>query len=164
MSYDEPGAIVQELDGQSLIPGITAGGSVLKGAAEGGAGSGADGSAGVRAEWSAGAGAGSGAEVGAERALIFHYPHQWKPYRLDDIDYLSAVRKGDWKLVYRMREARLELYNLREDIGETHDLAAENPQKCAELATILSDKLREWGSPMPFNPAEGKPVPFPDEL
>ena len=140
VSYDEPGAIVQELDGQSLIPGITAGGSVLKGAAEGGAGS------------------------GAERALIFHYPHQWKPYRLDDIDYLSAVRKGDWKLVYRMREARLELYNLREDIGETHDLAAENPQKCAELATILSDKLREWGSPMPFNPAEGKPVPFPDEL
>ena len=140
VSYDEPGAIVQELDGQSLIPGITAGGSVLKGAAEGGSGS------------------------GAERALIFHYPHQWKPYRLDDIDYLSAVRKGDWKLVYRMREARLELYNLREDIGETHDLAAENPQKCAELATILSDKLREWGSPMPFNPAEGKPVPFPDEL
>ena len=140
VSYDEPGAIVQELDGQSLIPGITAGGSVLKGAAEGGSGS------------------------GAERALIFHYPHQWKPYRLDDIDYLSAVRKGDWKLVYRMREARLELYNLREDIGETYDLAAENPQKCAELATILSDKLREWGSPMPFNPATGKPVPFPDEL
>ena len=140
VSYDEPGAIVQELDGQSLIPEITAGESVLKGAAEGGAGS------------------------GAERALIFHYPHQWKPYRLDDIDYLSAVRKGDWKLVYRMREARLELYNLREDIGETHDLAAENPQKCAELATILSDKLREWGSPMPFNPATGKPVPFPDEL
>ena len=140
VSYDEPGDIVQELDGQSLIPEITAGGSVLKGAAEGGAGS------------------------GAERALIFHYPHQWKPYRLDDIDYLSAVRKGDWKLVYRMREARLELYNLREDIGETHDLAAENPQKCAELATILSDKLREWGSPMPFNPATGKPVPFPDEL
>ena len=144
VSYDEPGAIVQELDGQSLIPEITAGGSVLKGAAEGGSG--------------------AGAEVGAERALIFHYPHQWKPYRLDDIDYLSAVRKGDWKLVYRMREARLELYNLREDIGETHDLAAENPQKCAELATILSDKLREWGSPMPFNPATGKPVPFPDEL
>ena len=148
VSYDEPGAIVQELDGQSLIPGITAGGSVLKGAAEGYAVAGAE------------VGAGSG----AERALIFHYPHQWKPYRLDDIDYLSAIRKGDWKLVYRMREARLELYNLREDIGETHDLAAENPQKCAELATILSDKLREWGSPMPFNPAEGKPVPFPDEL
>ena len=41
VSYDEPGAIVQELDGQSLIPEITAGESVLKGAAEGGAGSGA---------------------------------------------------------------------------------------------------------------------------
>ena len=119
VSYDEPGAIVQELDGQSLIPGLMAGGcagdgaegnagegaevgagvraegSVLKGAAEGGAGagagSGAEGISGV----SAGAGAGSGAEVGAERALIFHYPHQWKPYRLDDIDYLSAVRKND---------------------------------------------------------------------
>ena len=155
---------MQELDGQSLIPGLIAGGCA-GGNAEGSAGSGAEGSA----EGSAGAGVLKGAAkgsagAGAERALIFHYPHQWKPYRLDDIDYLSAVRKGDWKLVYRMREARLELYNLRDDIGETHDLAAENPQKCAELATILSDKLREWGSPMPFNPAEGKPVPFPDEL
>ena len=48
VSYDEPGAIVQELDGQSLIPGLIAGGSAegcaegsAEGSAEGGAGSGA---------------------------------------------------------------------------------------------------------------------------
>ena len=104
------------------------------------------------------------AEADGERALVFHYPHQWKPYWLDDIDYLSAVRKGDWKLVYRMRDERLELYNLKEDIGETRDLAAENPEKCAELAGILSDRLREWNSPMPFNPAEGRNVPYPDDI
>ena len=47
-----------------------------------------------------------------ERVLVLHYPHKWKPYDLADIDYLSAVRKGDWKLVYRMQTGELELYDL----------------------------------------------------
>ena len=121
--------VVQEIDGESLIPELT-------GEAQG----------------------------DYERELIFHYPHQWKPYRLDDIDFLSAVRKGDWKLVYRMRTGALELYNLREDIGERHDVAAENPEKRDELARVLGGRLREWKSPMPLNPATGKSVPYPDEL
>lgn len=98
-----------------------------------------------------------------ERPVVMHYPHQWKPYFLEDIDYLSSVRVGDWKLVYRMRTETLELYNLSEDIGERHDLAQEYPDKVRRLAGILSDKLRSWNASMPFRP-DGTPVPMPDEV
>lgn len=102
--------------------------------------------------------------IDPERALIFHYPHQWKGYELEDIDYLSAMRKGDWKLVYRMRTGALELYNLEDDLGEQNNVAAANPEKVKELAAELSAKLREWKSPMPTSRANGKVVPMPDEL
>jgi arylsulfatase A-like enzyme len=102
--------------------------------------------------------------IDPERALVFHYPHQWKPYDLEDIDFLSAVRKGDWKLVYRMRTGKLELYNLREDIGEQRDLAAKYPERVKELAVELSETLRKWNSPMPSYRTTGEVVPMPDKL
>ena len=102
--------------------------------------------------------------IDPERALVFHYPHQWKPYDLVDIDFLSAVRKGDWKLVYRMRTGKLELYNLKTDIGEQHDLSAVYPERVKELAGELSAKLRGWNSPMPRLREKGTSVPLPDEL
>ena len=102
--------------------------------------------------------------IDPERALIFHYPHQWKPYDLVDIDYMSAVRKGDWKLLYRMRTGTLELYNLKSDIGEQNNVAAEHPEKVKELAAAISTKLREWNSPMPKLKADGKVIPLPDKL
>lgn len=63
-----------------------------------------------------------------------------------------------------MPDARLELYNLTEDIGERRDLAAEHPDIVARLAKHLSDQLRAWNSPMPTVRATGKKVPMPDEL
>lgn len=102
--------------------------------------------------------------IDPNRTLIFHYPHQWKPYDLEDIDFLSAVRKGDWKLVYRMRTGKLELYNLKSDIGEQSDLSSVYPERVKELAAELSSKLRGWNSPMPRLRETGKSVPLPDEL
>lgn len=103
-------------------------------------------------------------DIDPNRTLVFHYPHQWKPYDLEDIDFLSAVRKGEWKLVYRMRTGALELYNLKTDIGEKSDVAAQYPEKVKELAVELSSKLRAWNSPMPRLRATGKNIPLPDEL
>ena len=48
-----------------------------------------------------------------------------------------AVRLGDWKLILNYKEKSYELYNLREDLSETTDLAAENPAKVKELETLL---------------------------
>lgn len=99
-----------------------------------------------------------------ERPIVEHYPHKWKAYDLDDIDYLSSVRCGDWKLVYRMKTAELELYNLKDDISERNNLSARYPEKTKEMARVLGDKLRGWNASMPIVSATGKPVPMPDEL
>lgn len=101
--------------------------------------------------------------VDPQRPIISHYPHQWRRVIYDDIDYLSSIRRGDWKLVYRMKTGALELYDLAEDIAERHDLAAENPQIVERLARELSDRLRAWKATMPRYAADGRAVPMPDE-
>lgn len=102
--------------------------------------------------------------IDPQRPIVAHYPHQYCVEDTPDIDFMSAVRVGDWKLVYRMHEAELELYNLRDDIGERNNLAASMPEKRDELATTLSKKLREWDAPMPTIRATAERVPMPDEL
>lgn len=102
--------------------------------------------------------------IDPERELIFHYPHQYRVEDQDDIDFLSAIRKGDWKLVYRMHTGDLELYNLRDDIGEHNNVAKSNKKLVKSLASSLGNKLREWNASMPTVRATGKPVPYPDEL
>ena len=149
--------VVQEVDGKSLVNLVTKGSQLAAKAAKRGeiADQKAANAFVVPEEVSG---------IDPERALIFHYPHQWKPYDLVDIDYLSAVRKGDWKLLYRMRTGALELYNLKSDIGEQNNVAAEHPEKVKELAAAISTKLREWNSPMPKSKADGKVIPLPDKL
>jgi arylsulfatase len=46
----------------------------------------------------------------------------------------AAVRVGDWKLVRLGRNGPWELYNLKTDRTELHDLAATEPDRAAELA------------------------------
>ena len=118
--------------------------------------------------------AGKPSDIDPQRPLFFHYPHQWKWEYKSEVDFLSTVIVGDWKLVYVMMNTvpgqrvqdgvPFELYNIREDIGETRNLAAEHPEKVAELARLLGERLRGWNAPMPIVRATGKPVPWPDEL
>ncbi len=44
-----------------------------------------------------------------------------------------AARKGDWKVVSVTKGAPLELYNIKEDITESTNLAAKYPEKVAEF-------------------------------
>ena len=99
-----------------------------------------------------------------DRILTWHYPNKWKMKELPQIDYMSAIRQGDWKMVYDMKTQKLELYNLKDDIGELNDLSLQNPEKVRQLAKLLSDKYRAWGALMPHYKATGNRVPWPDEL
>jgi arylsulfatase A-like enzyme len=62
---------------------------------------------------------------------------------------LHAVRRGEWKLhLCRGRageEEVCELYNLREDIGETRDVAAEHPRLVEELTALAEAYRQELG-------------------
>jgi len=46
----------------------------------------------------------------------------------------AAVREGDWKLVRLGGNGAWELYDLKVDRSELHDLAAQNPEKTKDLA------------------------------
>lgn len=54
-----------------------------------------------------------------------------------------AVRIGDWKLV-KERDSGIQLFNLRDDIGETTDLAAKEPTRRKEL----QDAYAAWDQQM----------------
>lgn len=102
--------------------------------------------------------------IDPKREVLAHYPHQWKPYQLHDIDYLSSLRKGDWKIVYRHRQQALELYNTRQDITERNDLSGTNPEKLQEMAQALTAKLKGYDALMPTFRSTGEVIPMPDEL
>jgi arylsulfatase A-like enzyme len=68
-------------------------------------------------------------------AIFWHYPH----YGNQGGTPGSSLRAGDYKLIHFFEDDHLELYNLREDIGEEHNLTRHNPQLTAELAGMLAD-------------------------
>ncbi len=73
---------------------------------------------------------------------------------------VSLIHAGDWKLMEFLEDGRLELYNLRDDIGESKNLIAAQPQR----ANDLHAKLKAWRTtikaPMPTpNPQAGKAAP-----
>ncbi len=68
-------------------------------------------------------------------ALFFHYPHYYAT-----TTPVSAIRAGDWKLLEYFEDNHTELYNLRDDLSEQHDLAPQNPS----MAARLRDRLHVW--------------------
>jgi len=52
----------------------------------------------------------------------------------------SAIRQGDWKLIEWFEDDRLELYNLKRDIGEKNNLADKHP----DIVKRLHSKLIIW--------------------
>jgi arylsulfatase A-like enzyme len=97
------------------------------------------------------------------RSLFWHYPNQWGGVG-PGIGAASAIRKGDWKLIYYHLDQRMELFNLKDDIGETKNLAEENPEKLKDLATTLSNYLKGLDAQMPKHKTTDEPIPLPIEL
>src|SRR5688500_14544804 len=81
-------------------------------------------------------------------ALFWHYPH-YQHYQLGGTTPYGAVRAGDFKLIEFFDDMRVELYNLREDIGEQRDLAARMPSKVDELRARLHTWRKEIRAQMP---------------
>ena len=62
---------------------------------------------------------------------------------------VGIVQQGDWKLMEFFEDGRLELYNLKDDIGETRNLASTHPDKVAELKTKMQAWRTAVGAKMP---------------
>jgi len=79
------------------------------------------------------------------KAIYWHYPH----YHGSGNRPSGAVRAGDYKLIEWYEDNSVELYNLRNDMGEKHDLAKEMPQKAAELQSMLGRWRKQMRAKMP---------------
>jgi len=95
------------------------------------------------------------------RPLFWHFPVYLQAYRVggdESRDSLfrtrpgSVVRLGDWKLHQYFEDGALELYNLKEDIGEKNNLANTKPDKVSELLDVLDDWRSSTRAPIPTAP------------
>jgi arylsulfatase A-like enzyme len=85
--------------------------------------------------------------VRGERPAAPHATLFWK------IKSAAALRRGDWKLVMLAPDWTPQLYNLATDVGETRDLAAQEPVLTRELHAAW----QEWNRPLP-PPARSTPA------
>ncbi|MBI4663093.1 MAG: sulfatase-like hydrolase/transferase [Verrucomicrobia bacterium] len=75
-------------------------------------------------------------------------------YQLGGATPYGAIRVGDFKLIEFFDDMRVELYNLREDVGEQRNLSAQMPEQANELRARLHAWRKEVGAQMPsHNPA-----------
>ena len=100
-------------------------------------------------------------EYRKERSLIWHFPNNWGPTG-PGIGPHSAIRCGNWKLIYYHATQEYELFNISRDIGETDNLFEEKQEIAIQLAVELRDFLRQADAQMPIDKGTGKPVPLPE--
>ena len=93
-----------------------------------------------------------------ERPLYWHFPIYLQAYDKKNNqtrDSLfrtrpgSVIRLGDWKLHQYFEDNGIELYNLKEDISETTNLAEKQPEKVEELMKVLNQWRVTTEAPVP---------------
>ncbi len=97
-----------------------------------------------------------------ERPLFWHFPIYLQKYGKVDGKAMveardplfrtrpgSVIRLGDWKLHQYFEDGGLELYNLKEDMGEKKNLAKANPEKVKQLLAKLDAWRKELNAPVP---------------
>jgi arylsulfatase A-like enzyme len=62
---------------------------------------------------------------------------------------VGTVQCGDWKLLEYFEDHRLELYNLKDDLGEKNNLAEKMPDKVKELHAMMLAWRKDVGAKMP---------------
>lgn len=79
-------------------------------------------------------------------AIFFHFPnYAW--HRSNRLG--SAVRVGNYKLIERFDDGSVELFNLKTDLSERHNLADAQPDRVASLKKQLVDFRRRTDAAMP---------------
>lgn len=75
--------------------------------------------------------------------LYWHLPHYHHSTPA------SAIRQGDWKLIEFFETGSVELYNLKEDLGEQNNLAAKETSRANELKAALAAWRKTVNAQMP---------------
>ena len=71
-----------------------------------------------------------------DRSIFWHYPH----YSNQGGTPSSAIREGNYKLIYFYEDKSFELYDIAHDISEKHNIASDN----RALTQRLGKQLMQW--------------------
>ncbi len=82
-------------------------------------------------------------------AIYYHFPGYLEGGKMWRTAPVGFIRAGDWKLMEFFEDGRLELYNLKDDLGEQHNLAAKVPERARELRQRLASWRQDIGAAMP---------------
>ena len=89
----------------------------------------------------------------SERDLFWHFPAYLQANKKNGKTWratpYSSIRSGDWKLIYYYEDKTVELFNLKDDIGEQRELSHEEVAKKRELYTRLMDWIKKVQAPIP---------------
>ena len=83
-------------------------------------------------------------------AIYWHFPH----YRHRPGPY-SIIRDGDWKLI-KWYEGPVSLFNLKDDLGESDDLAEKMPDRVKQLDNTLMAHLKNVDAKIPIRHPKAK--------
>jgi arylsulfatase A-like enzyme len=63
--------------------------------------------------------------------------HEYLYWEFHEQGFFQAVRMGDWKGV-RKQGAAIELYDLKNDVGESRDVSASEPGVLRRIAELMA--------------------------
>ncbi|GAA4304780.1 sulfatase [Aestuariibaculum suncheonense] len=78
-----------------------------------------------------------------ENRSVFWNSNKARPHSTGDPKE-TAVRSGDYKLLYFKDTNTYELYNLKQDVSESHNISSENPSKLDEMKSLLKAWKKEY--------------------
>tara|TARA_B110000014_G_C20103142_1_gene579534 strand:- start:365 stop:2008 length:1644 start_codon:yes stop_codon:yes gene_type:complete len=78
-------------------------------------------------------------------AIYWHFPH-YSNHGMQSPG--GAIRLGDYKLIEYFENNSFQLFNLKNDISEQNDLSTSEPEKAAELLSMLNEWRRETAAQM----------------
>jgi len=86
-------------------------------------------------------------------AIFWHFPAYLESYNEKQWPWRTtpagAVRRGDFKLIEFFEDGKVELYNLKDDLGEKNNLAGTMPDKAEELHRTLVEWRKSVKAPVP---------------
>jgi arylsulfatase A-like enzyme len=78
-------------------------------------------------------------------AIFWHFPH-YSNHGMQSPG--GAVRSGDYKLLEYYENNTVQLFNLKDDIEEQHDLSTSEPEKVKGLQDMLHNWRKQVGAKM----------------
>lgn len=88
--------------------------------------------------------------INTNRNLYWHFPYYHPPINYEGTSPCSAIRSGDYKLIYFYENDKAELYDIKNDVSEKQDISSQNPVITNQLKLQLMQYLKSVNARFPI--------------